>query len=103
VQRNEEVAMAKPNYIHDINRLTNLPEGERRKLKRVTRQFPFLANEYYLSLIDWSDPKDPLRRIVVPQAEEKSWRRGTGASSTPRTSTGTGSPPACSTNTARPP
>ena len=69
--------MANPNYICDINRLTNLPEGERKRLARVTRQFPFLANDYYLSLIDWEDPKDPIRRIVVPQEEEmETWNWG---------------------------
>ncbi|MBF0171862.1 MAG: hypothetical protein HQL83_00300 [Magnetococcales bacterium] len=43
-------------------------------LKNVEGYFPFKATEYYLSLIDWSDPSDPLRRIVIPsQGELAPW------------------------------
>jgi lysine 2,3-aminomutase len=36
----------------------------------VIKKFSFMATSYYLSLIDWDDPNDPLRRIVVPDSEE---------------------------------
>jgi len=39
-------------------------------LKQVTEKFPFYANDYYLSLIDWDDPDDPIRRIIIPQIQE---------------------------------
>ena len=35
-------------------------------METVTKQFPFRANEYHLSLIDWKDGHDPLKRIVIP-------------------------------------
>ncbi|WP_456434159.1 KamA family radical SAM protein [Thermosulfuriphilus sp.] len=45
-------------------------------LERVTNFFPFKATEYYLSLIDFDDPQDPLRRIILPDEEEcDSWGR----------------------------
>ena len=33
--------------------------------------FSMLATPYYLDLMDWSDPSDPLRRMVVPDARER--------------------------------
>jgi len=32
----------------------------------VADKYAFRANDYYLNLIDWSDPDDPIRRIIVP-------------------------------------
>ncbi len=42
----------------------------RLRLKSVMDRFPFKATKYYLSLIDWSDPADPIRRVIVPSEEE---------------------------------
>ncbi|OPX64880.1 MULTISPECIES: KamA family radical SAM protein [unclassified Methanoregula] len=62
-----------PKYITSVSELDNLvglAPKEREKLETVTDLFPFRSNEYYLSLIDWKDGHDPLRRIVVPDAQE---------------------------------
>jgi lysine 2,3-aminomutase len=62
-----------PRYIHSIDELDNLvgfEPKEREEMELVTQTFPFRANEYYLSLIDWKDRHDPLRRIVVPDPRE---------------------------------
>lgn len=46
------------------------------ELKKVTDKFVFCANDYYLSLIDWDDPDDPIRRIIVPHVRElEQWGR----------------------------
>ena len=62
-----------PKYITSISELDNLvglaPKA-REKMETVTDLFPFRSNEYYLSLIDWKDGHDPLRRIVVPDPQE---------------------------------
>jgi len=47
-----------------------LNESERRELKRVEEMYAFRANDYYLSLIDWDDPDDPIRRIILPDPRE---------------------------------
>lgn len=60
-------------FIHSIDELDNivgLTPTEREEMENVTEKFPFRANEYYLSLIDWKDHQDPLRRIVVPDPRE---------------------------------
>lgn len=38
--------------------------------REVLRRFAFRANDYYTSLIDWDDPDDPIRRLIVPSGEE---------------------------------
>jgi len=53
-----------------LDAVTALPEHERKELAAVTGKYVFRANEYYLGLIDWSDPQDPIRRIIIPQLNE---------------------------------
>lgn len=63
----------KPRYITSISELDNLvglAPKEREKMETVTDLFPFRSNDYYLSLIDWKDRHDPLRRIIIPDTRE---------------------------------
>jgi len=69
------VIPVKPRYITSIAELDNLvglAKKEREMMETVTDLFPFRTNEYYLSLIDWKDGHDPLRRIVIPDSSELS-------------------------------
>jgi len=50
--------------------LGHLDSQEKAELKKVTDKFAFRANDYYLSLIDWNDPNDPIRQIVIPDVKE---------------------------------
>ena len=62
-----------PKYVTSISELDNLvglaPKA-REMMETVTELFPFRSNEYYLSLIDWKDGHDPLKRIVIPDSRE---------------------------------
>jgi KamA family protein len=60
----------KPRYITDIRQIAQLTPREKAALTRVSERFRFLTNDYYLSLIDWNDPHDPIRRIIIPSSEE---------------------------------
>ncbi|WP_339062955.1 KamA family radical SAM protein [Tepidibacillus marianensis] len=62
--------MAQPKYITDIDQIVQIPKEERVILKRITKKFAFRVNEYYLSLINWKDPNDPIRRLVIPNQGE---------------------------------
>ncbi len=63
-------------YFTQINQLEQLSETEKEQLKSVTDKFAFRANDYYLSLIDWSDPNDPIRKVVIPHMQElEKWGR----------------------------
>ncbi len=66
--------LKKPKYLTRIEQISHLGLGERAQLKKVTQKFAFRTNEYYLSLIHWDDPNDPIRRIVIPHPDElKEW------------------------------
>ena len=62
--------MKQPRYLTRLEQIPQLSEHEREQLRPVIDKFAFRANDYYLSLIDWSDPNDPIRRIIMPQVEE---------------------------------
>jgi lysine 2,3-aminomutase len=60
----------KPKYIRKIDKVDGLSAEEKVSLLKVTDNFQFRANEYYLSLINFDDPKDPIRRIILPDMDE---------------------------------
>lgn len=62
--------MGKVRYARSVDTLEQMPREERKQLRKVTEKYTFRANEYYLNLIDWSDPDDPIRNIIVPQLSE---------------------------------
>ncbi|NYT06307.1 MAG: KamA family radical SAM protein, partial [Methanomicrobiales archaeon] len=62
--------MSAPRYVTTLDGVKRLKSQERAVLKNVEEKFAFRCNEYYLSLIDWDDPDDPIRRIVIPSGEE---------------------------------
>lgn len=62
--------MTKITYLNDLARVEHLPAGERENLRPVAGRFKFRANDYYLSLIDWDNPEDPIRKIIIPSLQE---------------------------------
>ena len=60
----------KVKYRLNINKIEQLPLEERKRLLPVINKYKFRANDYYLGLIDWNDPDDPIRRLVIPRTEE---------------------------------
>lgn len=60
----------RPRYISKLDQVASLDAEERQQLKPVAEKFAFRTNEYYQSLIDWDDPDDPIRRIVMPHVQE---------------------------------
>jgi lysine 2,3-aminomutase len=61
---------AKTRYLTRLEQIEQLSEQERTELKKVTDRFSFRGNDYYLSLIDWDDPNDPIRTIIMPHLQE---------------------------------
>ena len=56
--------------VFSIDKIAQLSLDEKTRLKEVTRRYPFRATDYYLSLIDWNNPNDPIRRIIMPHENE---------------------------------
>ncbi|MHC4186008.1 MAG: KamA family radical SAM protein [Planctomycetota bacterium] len=72
----ERSTASKTRYFTRIDQLEHLNEQEKVELKKVADKFAFRCNDYYLSLIDWDDPNDPIRRIIIPNMRElKEWGR----------------------------
>jgi KamA family protein len=63
-------ATRKIRYLTRIDQLEQLSASERDQLRKVSERFAFRGNDYYLSLVDWDDPHDPIRQIVVPHLRE---------------------------------
>ena len=59
-----------PKYITDLEKLDRLTSRQRSSLEPVVDSYAFRTNDYYLSLIDWSDPSDPIHRTVIPCTDE---------------------------------
>ncbi|MGY4111675.1 lysine 2,3-aminomutase [Aeribacillus sp. SP014] len=64
------IHVAMPKYITNIDKIEQIPKEEREKLKPITEKYVFRVNDYYLSLIDWNDPNDPIRKLVIPNEGE---------------------------------
>lgn len=66
----------KPKYLTKLGQIPQLSQENIKALEPVSEQFIFRTNEYYQSLIDWDDPDDPIRKIVVPDVSElNEWGR----------------------------
>ena len=57
-------------YVRRLDKVSNIPPDLLERLEPVTREYVFRANDYYLTLIDWNDPDDPIRQLIIPREEE---------------------------------
>jgi len=60
----------KTHYLTSVSQIKGLSPDERKEIAATEEWFSFRATDYYLNLIDWSDPFDPIRRIIVPDIAE---------------------------------
>lgn len=60
----------KPTYTTRIEQVAELSTREKLLLKPITDEYVFRVNDYYKALIDWSDPHDPIRKLIIPNVEE---------------------------------
>ena len=59
-----------PKYITNLKQVPQIDQLDRPLLGEVENTFQFRTNEYYMSLIDWDNPNDPIRRISIPHEDE---------------------------------
>ena len=57
-------------YVRRLDQVEQLTAQERDRLGPVSARYVFRANDYYLGLIDWDDPEDPIRQLIIPREEE---------------------------------
>lgn len=54
----------------ELQELIHLDQEDFQRLKEILEMFPMSVTQYYLSLIDWSDENDPIRRMCIPSIQE---------------------------------
>lgn len=54
----------------ELEKIIHLTDSERQALQRHSATLPFAITPYYASLVSPDDPRDPLRRAVVPVTAE---------------------------------
>ena len=60
----------KVRYVRRLDQLTGLSDEQKQHLQPVSDKYVFRANDYYLKLIDWDDPEDPIKQLIIPREEE---------------------------------
>lgn len=56
--------------IEQLKQFVDLSLKEEKKLKQIIKRHPMRVTPYYMSLIDWADPDDPIRKMAIPSLEE---------------------------------
>ncbi|MFC1514603.1 KamA family radical SAM protein [Candidatus Omnitrophota bacterium] len=56
--------------IKQLKKYVELSAKEEERLQGVIEKHPMSITSYYASLINWNDPNDPLKRMVVPSIDE---------------------------------
>lgn len=58
-------------FINDPEKLSEeIPQSVIDEIKKVSETYQFRTNSYYHSLINWEDPDDPIRRLIIPSVKE---------------------------------
>lgn len=57
-------------YYTSIDDIYGIDPLDKEKILEVSKWFSFRASDNYLSLIDWDDAADPIRRLIIPSPEE---------------------------------
>ena len=55
-------------YMTKVKKVEQLSLEEKEGLNEVEQKFVFRSNTYYNSPIDWDNPKDPLKKLVIPDS-----------------------------------
>ncbi len=58
--------------IEQLEQYISLAPHERREIKKIIGSHPMSVSQYYMDLINWNDPNDPIRKMAIPSIEEKS-------------------------------
>ena len=58
--------------IEQLKHYVDVPLAKERKLRQIAESHPLRVTPYYVSLIDWNDPDDPIRKMAIPSLEEAS-------------------------------
>ena len=57
-------------YLTGIDQIKEISPDKKEALRHIGKKFNFRSNSYYQNLIDWSDEKDPIKRLIIPDTQE---------------------------------
>lgn len=57
-------------YVDELKPYLTFSNKEEKVIEDIARVFPISSTKYYLNLIDPEDPEDPIRKMVIPSAQE---------------------------------
>lgn len=64
------MAVRETDFVANVEEIKGLKSEEMESACKVAKKYRFRASKYYLSLINWNDPNDPIRRIIIPNEGE---------------------------------
>jgi lysine 2,3-aminomutase len=56
--------------VEQLENYADLSSKEKEQLEKVVQAHPMRVSPYYMSLINWNDPHDPIRKMALPSLEE---------------------------------
>lgn len=56
--------------VEQLRKFLELSDEEAKQMERIIQRYPLCVNPYYLGLIDKGDPRDPIRKMCVPDIHE---------------------------------
>ena len=56
--------------VEQLKEFVDLSPKEEKKLEQITQKHPMRVTPYYMSLINWDDPDDPIRKMAIPSIDE---------------------------------
>ena len=66
----DDTGQRRVRYHTPLDQIEGLTDADRESLAPVADRYAFRLNDYYGGPIDWSDPRDPIRQLVVCRTEE---------------------------------
>lgn len=58
------------NKIEELKQYIDMTPEEEIRFSKIVERHPMSITRYYLSLIDWKDPDDPIKKMAIPRIEE---------------------------------
>lgn len=56
--------------VKQLKKYTELSDKVEKKLKQIIQRHPMRITPHYMSLVDWDNPSDPIKKMVVPSLGE---------------------------------
>jgi lysine 2,3-aminomutase len=56
--------------VQELSGYVDLSMEEKGQLEKIVEKHPMRVTNYYMSLINWNDPHDPIRKMAIPSTEE---------------------------------